>query len=154
MCLLRCVHLDERAACIIRQRKGGGRGLLPPERPPPLHTREQPVCCCPQHYFRAHARGLLDQRRGWPSQAAAEGPRRRCRHCLTQVRELGAGAYSRVVLALDRLTGQYLALKLVRRGPQSITKYVEREVGTACCRSSCAGRGTKQLPAARSACRL
>lgn len=49
----------------------------------------------------------------------------------SQVRELGSGAYSRVVLALDRLTGQYLALKLVRRGPQSITKYVEREVGAA-----------------------
>jgi hypothetical protein len=34
-----------------------------------------------------------------------------------QVRELGVGAHGQVLLALDNLTGQQVALKFVKRGP-------------------------------------
>ncbi|EFN59818.1 hypothetical protein CHLNCDRAFT_33664 [Chlorella variabilis] len=46
----------------------------------------------------------------------------------TQVAELGGGAHGKVLLALDRLTGQHVALKFVCRGPDHIDKYVEREI--------------------------
>ncbi len=50
---------------------------------------------------------------------------------LLQVKDLSRGAFGFVVLALDRQTGEHVALKFIERGPQHINKYVEREVGPA-----------------------
>ncbi|EFN57457.1 hypothetical protein CHLNCDRAFT_142950 [Chlorella variabilis] len=45
-----------------------------------------------------------------------------------QIRFLNRGAYGFVILALDNQTGEQVALKFIKRGPQHITKYVDREV--------------------------
>ena len=47
---------------------------------------------------------------------------------LVQIRFLNRGAYGFVILALDNQTGEQVALKFIKRGPQHITKYVDREV--------------------------
>ncbi|KAL4418722.1 hypothetical protein ABPG77_008593 [Micractinium sp. CCAP 211/92] len=45
-----------------------------------------------------------------------------------KVRDLNKGAFGFVVLAHDLHTGEYVALKFIERGPENITKYVEREI--------------------------
>ncbi|KAL4434846.1 hypothetical protein ABPG77_005373 [Micractinium sp. CCAP 211/92] len=45
-----------------------------------------------------------------------------------RVRDLNSGSYGSVVLALDKLTGQEVAIKYIERGAEKITKYVEREI--------------------------
>ncbi|KAL4425747.1 hypothetical protein ABPG75_009763 [Micractinium tetrahymenae] len=45
-----------------------------------------------------------------------------------KVQDLARGAFGFVVLALDRSTGEQVALKFIERGPQHINKYVEREI--------------------------
>lgn len=47
---------------------------------------------------------------------------------VVQIRFLNRGAYGFVILALDNQTGEQVALKFIKRGPQHITKYVDREV--------------------------
>ncbi|KAK9828933.1 hypothetical protein WJX72_002887 [[Myrmecia] bisecta] len=44
-----------------------------------------------------------------------------------KVQDLNKGSYGFVVLALDRTTGEYVAIKFMERG-EKITKYVEREI--------------------------
>eukprot|EP00890_Picochlorum_soloecismus_P002510 jgi/Picsp_1/325/NSC_00324-R1_snf1-like protein kinase len=45
-----------------------------------------------------------------------------------KIRELNRGAYGLVVLAEDRNTREKFALKFIERGPQSVSRYVHREI--------------------------
>ena len=42
----------------------------------------------------------------------------RCRLAVPQVRDLARGAFGYVVLAVDKTTGEQVALKFIERGPQ------------------------------------
>ncbi|KAK9789929.1 hypothetical protein WJX73_007909 [Symbiochloris irregularis] len=44
------------------------------------------------------------------------------------IRELGSGSFGQVQLAYNRQTGEKVAIKLLQRGPDKVTKNVEREL--------------------------
>ncbi|KAL4423979.1 hypothetical protein ABPG75_001280 [Micractinium tetrahymenae] len=48
--------------------------------------------------------------------------------CNGVLRDLNRGSYGSVVLALDKQTGQEVAIKYIERGAEHITKYEEREI--------------------------
>jgi serine/threonine-protein kinase SRK2 len=60
--------------------------------------------------------------------SAAPSPLGELSATLLQVSFVNRGAYGFVILALDKQTGEQVALKFIQRGAEHITKYVDREV--------------------------